>query len=80
MPKVFDEGGFRFFFYAEEGREPPHVHVEREDREAKFWLSPVRVASNDGLSARELNQAQRIAIKKEKTIKEKWDEFLSRKT
>ena len=38
MPTVFSEGGYRFFFYSNEGnpREPVHVHVERGDGEAKI--------------------------------------------
>jgi hypothetical protein len=51
MPTVFLERGFRFFFYSNEGspREPLHIHVEKDNLEAKFWLIPeVRVAYNDG--------------------------------
>ncbi len=42
MPVVFREGGFRYFFYSNEGdpREPVHVHVMRDGDEAKFWLYP----------------------------------------
>jgi hypothetical protein len=42
MPVIFREGGFRFFFYSNEGdpREPMHVHVMRDRDEAKFWLYP----------------------------------------
>jgi hypothetical protein len=55
MPVVLRIRGYCFFFYSNEGspREPPHVHVEAGDKEAKFWLSPeVRVAYNDGFDAR----------------------------
>jgi len=51
VPVIFRQRGFRFFFYSNEGtpREPMHVHVEKDDMEAKFWLLPeVRVAYNDG--------------------------------
>ena len=30
-----------FFFYAEEGTEPPHVHVDKGDGSAKLWLQPL---------------------------------------
>jgi hypothetical protein len=45
MPEVFRERGFRFFFYSNEGspREPVHIHVEKDNVEAKFWLNPVFV-------------------------------------
>lgn len=64
MPVIFREGGFRFFFYSNEGspREPVHVHVEKDDIEAKFWLKPeVRVAYNDGYDARTLRELLEIA-------------------
>ena len=57
MPVIFRHAGFKFFFYSNEGmpREPTHVHVERDDLEAKFWMLPVvRVAYNDGYDARTL--------------------------
>ena len=55
MPTVFRERGFRFFFYSNEGspREPIHIHVEKDDVEAKFWLHPeVCLAYNEGYNAR----------------------------
>ena len=60
MPTVFRYRGFRFFFYANEGspREPAHIHVEKQDMEAKFWLRPeVGLAYNDGYDAREIGRA-----------------------
>jgi len=44
MPTVLRIGPYRFFFFSNEGNEPPHVHVERDDNTAKYWLDPVRVA------------------------------------
>ena len=43
MPTVLRVGPYRFFFYASDRREPPHIHVERDDKVAKFWLQPVRL-------------------------------------
>jgi hypothetical protein len=57
VPVVFRDGGFRFFFYSNEGepREPVHVHVTRDRDEAKFWLYPrPSVAYNRGFNARVL--------------------------
>jgi hypothetical protein len=36
MPTVLRVDQFRFFFYAEEGSEPPHVHIESAEKRAKF--------------------------------------------
>lgn len=38
MPTVLRVGRFRFHFYSNEGREPPHIHVRASEGECKFWL------------------------------------------
>ena len=40
MPTVLRAGPYRFLFYSSDAEEPPHVHVERDENSAKFWLSP----------------------------------------
>jgi hypothetical protein len=44
MPTALRLGPYRFFFYAGDADEPPHVHVERDKDKAKFWLDPRKVA------------------------------------
>ena len=44
MPTVLRSGPYRFYFYSHEPNEPPHVHVDRDDLSAKFWLQPVGLA------------------------------------
>jgi len=78
MPAVFRTRGCRFFFYSNEGspREPPHVHVERDVREAKFWLRPeVAVAYNDGFNARTLRELLALVEAKRERIERAWNEF-----
>ncbi len=77
MPVVFRERGFRFFFYSNEGnpREPVHIHVERDEIEAKFWVIPeVRLAYNDGYSARTLRELQGIVEAQRNLIVEAWND------
>jgi hypothetical protein len=50
MPTVLRTGPYRLFFYSSDRDEPPHVHVEREDNVAKFWLDPVTLQSSGGFS------------------------------
>ena len=61
MPEVLREGPYRFLFYANEGNEPPHVHVRRDRQIAKFWLDPLRLARNGGLPQHEINRIRVIA-------------------
>jgi len=35
MPTVLVVDGFRFFFWSNEGTEPPHIHVEKADAAGK---------------------------------------------
>jgi hypothetical protein len=30
--------GWRFFFYSNEGNEPVHIHVQKGEKECKYWL------------------------------------------
>jgi hypothetical protein len=75
MPTVLRDGPYRFFFYSGDGQEPPHVHVERDDAEAKFWLEPVRLARSHGFSAHELRQLEVIVTDNQQTIMDKWNDF-----
>jgi hypothetical protein len=43
VPTVLRQNGYRFSFYSYDLGEPIHVHVTKDGREAKIWLSPVRV-------------------------------------
>ncbi len=78
MPEVFRERGFRFFFYSNEGspREPVHVHVGRDQLEAKFWLDPeVRLAYNDGYNSRTLRELTDLIHWRRELIVRRWHEF-----
>ena len=44
------KGPLPFFFYAGDRQEPPHIHVERDDKIAKFWLDPVRLQRSGGVT------------------------------
>ena len=48
-------GAYRFHFYSREGTEPPHIHVARDDLEAKFGLRPLALATNHGFRSAELS-------------------------
>lgn len=60
MPTVLRSGPYRFFFYAGDGAEPPHVHVARDDGEARYWLEPVRLERSHGFGREEINRIRAI--------------------
>ena len=54
MPTVLRWNGYRFYFFSNEGNEPPHIHIDKGGNTVKFWLESVAVARNIGFSEREL--------------------------
>ncbi len=60
MPTVLRVGPYRFHFYSRENDEPPHIHVARDEFEAKFWLRPVALAGNHGFRFTELKDIERL--------------------
>ena len=48
MPTIFRSGPYRFFFYSGDCDEPMHIHIERENKIAKFWIDPVRLQRSGG--------------------------------
>jgi Domain of unknown function (DUF4160) len=75
MPTVLRVGPFRFFFYAGDGGEPPHVHVERDDCEAKFWLDPARLERSRGFRRKEINRVRELIEEHREQLLESWNEF-----
>ena len=78
MPVVFEHLGFRFFFYSNEGTpcEPVHIHVEKDNAEAKFWPEPeLRLACNDCYNARTLRELLEIVEINKVLIEGAWNEF-----
>ena len=75
MPTVLRDRPYRFFFDSGDRDEPPHVHLERDDCEAKFWLDPVRLERSRGFAGRELNQVQAIIEGSRQTLLDRWNEY-----
>ena len=73
MPTVLRSGPYRVYFYSHEPSEPPHVHVDRDDQSAKFWLNPIALGRNLGFSPSELRRIQRMLKENETLLMEKWN-------
>ncbi len=74
MPTLLRIEGFRFFIYSNEGQESPHVHVEKGDGGAKFWLEPVQMAYSHRLTPAELRRARELVFQHQAMSKERWNE------
>lgn len=79
MPTVLRVGQYRFFFYSDEGLEPPHVHIESAEKRAKFWLVPIEQTWNDGFRSGEVTEIEKIIAANIDLLTEAWDEFFDHK-
>jgi hypothetical protein len=75
VPTIARIGPYRFFFTSGDGVEPPHVHVERESRVAKFWLKPVELAKPARFSGRELREIGELVALHRDEFLEAWNDF-----
>ena len=75
MPTVFEQEGFRFFFYSND-HAPIHVHVRYAGGEAVFIVTEsVELRESSGLKVRDLKRAQELAEEHRAVIVSKWHEF-----
>jgi hypothetical protein len=77
MPTVLRSGPYRFYFYAGDRDEPPHVHVGRDDWEAKFWLDPIRFERSHGFAANEINKIEKLIRHYQQALLDYWNEFFN---
>ena len=75
MPTILRARGYRFFFFSNEGNEPAHIHAEKAESYAKFWLEPVALARSIGYNARELYQLRELVEEHKNLFLEKWYEY-----
>jgi hypothetical protein len=77
MPTVFRSGPYRFFFYSSDRAEPPHIHVERAESAAKFWLIPVRLEYNQDFAPFEIVRLEALVEANLSLLLGAWDEFFA---
>jgi hypothetical protein len=77
VPKIFEQDGYRFFFYSNEHR-PIHIHVRYGSGEAVFDVEhAVELRESLGLKMQELARAQELAQLHRELIIQKWHEHLN---
>jgi len=77
MPTILRIDAYRFYFYSHELNEPPHIHIDRDNLSAKFWLQSVSLAQNIGFPAKELRKLQSMVIENQTQLLEDWHEYFS---
>jgi hypothetical protein len=75
LPTVWRTGPYRLFFYAGDGSEPEHIHVERDNNVAEFWLDPIRLERSGGFGRSELGAIQRLIAERRSHLIEAWHAY-----
>lgn len=78
MPTLFILLGLRFFFYSND-HEPIHVHVSRDNAEAKYRIGDgeIILVENRGLKAQDLKIAQQAIRENREIIIDRWNEYFN---
>ena len=79
MPVVLRMRGYRFWFYQADLDEPPHVHVGKQGKEAKYWISPISLARVGRFRDHELNEIERILEQNQADILAFWLQELEKR-
>jgi len=78
MPTILRIGPYRFHFYSDESREPPHIHIRTAGRECKFWLENISLARNRGIPSHDLREIERLVFEHQDFLIKKYHEYHSR--
>ena len=72
MPTVLRVGPYRFYFHSHEPNEPPHIHVDRDDKSAKFWLYKIELVRNFGFDGHEIGKINSLVKANRNKFMEAW--------
>jgi hypothetical protein len=77
MPIFLKVGAFRFYITSFDCNEPPHIHVSKDRKEAKYWLQKtgVKLADNKGFTLTEIFNIEKVILENINLLKVKWHEY-----
>ena len=74
MPVILRIKVYRFWFYEADLDEPPHVHVGKEGKEAKYWIAQIALARAGRFREHELIEIERILAMYQEDVLNSWRE------
>ncbi len=83
MPTILLIQGWRFFFYANEGNEPIHIHCQKAEKECKYWIDrenfDVVEHYSYKMNNKDKRQVKKIIFEYFEFIEQEWDKFQRRR-
>ena len=81
MPTVLFILGWRLHFYANENREPIHIHAEKGDMECKYWILSeeldIREEFTYNMSPRDKREIRKIIFTNFDIIVDTWNNLFN---
>lgn len=77
MPTIFVFFGYRFLFYSND-HEPVHVHIVKDDCEAKYNVEPIVQVYNHGFKKREIAIIESIIDENQEIIIDRWTNYFNK--
>jgi hypothetical protein len=79
MPTVLFILGWRLYFYANESKEPIHIHAEKGDMECKYWILvdelDIKDEYNFNMSPKDKREIRKIIFENFDMITDSWNNF-----
>ena len=75
MPTLLVWHGYKFRFYALDRGEPSHIHVVKDGKSLKVWLTNLAVARNIGYNEREIERILAVIAEHRSEWIEAWNDF-----
>ncbi len=83
MPTILFVKGWRFFFFANEGNEPIHVHAQNGEKSCKYWIDvenfDIIEAYCYSFSQRDKREVREIIFNNFSLFVDEWEKFQRRK-
>lgn len=76
MPTILISNGYRFFFYINDHL-PIHIHVEKDNKTAKFNLEPLKLVRSRKFNSSEMREIRNLVENNKELFKQKWGEYFN---
>jgi hypothetical protein len=77
MPTLLVLNGYQFYFFSNEGEEPPHIHVDKADATMKVWLDTLEIAYNYGYNPKQVKFILKAIQEHKESFINGWNSFFS---
>lgn len=82
MPTVLFIFGWRLYFYANENKEPIHIHAEKSDMECKYWIlveeMDIKEEYSYNMYPKDKREIRKIIFQNFDTIVDAWNNFFKK--